>query len=136
MNALKDAVATSGAIRSIDYESDNPVHFCVDSSIHGYGAILLQINENGARIPARFMSGTWHSRERNYSQAKLELFGLFRALYEARIYLVGINHFFVEVDASYIKGMINNPDLQRRSTEKTPKIQGARLEDFLQKWVT
>ena len=89
---------------------------CVDSSIHGYGAILLQISEEDQRIPARFMSGTWNHRERNYSQAKLELFGLFRALYEARIYLVGLDHFFVEVDASYIKGMINNPDLQPNAT--------------------
>ncbi|KAL5532108.1 hypothetical protein ACEPAF_5672 [Sanghuangporus sanghuang] len=116
MDLLKHAVASSGAIRSIDYESGQPVHFCVDSSVHGYGAILLQLGENGERVPSRFMSGTWNNRERNYSQAKLELFGLFRALYEARIYLVGIDHFFVEVDASYIKGMINNPDLQPNAT--------------------
>lgn len=116
MEALKEAVASSGAIRSIDYKCGRPVHFCVDSSIHGYGAILLQIGESDERVPSRFMSGTWNNRERNYSQAKLELFGLFRALYEARIYLVGLEHFFVEVDASYIKGMINNPDLQPNAT--------------------
>ncbi|KAL5501135.1 hypothetical protein ACEPAH_9522 [Sanghuangporus vaninii] len=116
MDLLKHAVASSGAIRSIDYECGHPVHFCVDSSIHGYGAILLQLGESGERVPSRFMSGTWNHREQNYSQAKLELFGLFRALYEARIYLVGIDHFFVEVDTSYIKGMINNPDLQPNAT--------------------
>ncbi|KAL5486251.1 hypothetical protein ACEPAI_7297 [Sanghuangporus weigelae] len=93
MDLLKHAVAASGAIRSIDYESRRPVHFCVDSSIHGYGAILLQLSENDERIPSRFI-----------------------ALYEARIYLVGIDHFYVEVDASYIKGMINNPDLQPNAT--------------------
>ena len=116
MEALKEAVVSSGAIRSIVYKCGRPVHFCVDSSIHGYGAILLQIGESEERVPSRFMSGTWNNRERNYSQAKLELFGLFRALYEARIYLVGLEHFFVEVDASYIKGMINNPDVQPSAT--------------------
>ena len=39
-----------------------------------------------------------------------------RALHEIRIYLIGLKHFFVEVDAKYIKGMINNPDLQPNAT--------------------
>ncbi|KAL5514795.1 hypothetical protein ACEPAG_2111 [Sanghuangporus baumii] len=61
MELLKHAIATSGAIHSIDYESGHPVHFCVDSSIHGYGAILLQLSENDQRVPSRFMSGMWNN---------------------------------------------------------------------------
>ena len=62
------------------------------------------------------MFKTWNARERNYSQLKIELFDLFRTMYEARIYLIELNHFFVEVNAKYIKGMINNPDLQSNVT--------------------
>src|SRR5215212_4096770 len=46
-----------------------------------------------------------------YSQAKIELYGLFRVLRAYRIWLVGLKKFTVEVDAKYIRGMINNPDI-------------------------
>ncbi|KIY60738.1 hypothetical protein CYLTODRAFT_326548, partial [Cylindrobasidium torrendii FP15055 ss-10] len=46
-----------------------------------------------------------------YSQAKLELRGLWRALHAMRIYLVGLQHFTVEMDAKYVRGMLNNPDV-------------------------
>jgi hypothetical protein len=52
----------------------------------------------------------------HYSQAKLELYGLFCALRAVRIYLFGITNLMVEVDAKYIKGMINNPILQPNTT--------------------
>ncbi|KZT31538.1 hypothetical protein SISSUDRAFT_969811, partial [Sistotremastrum suecicum HHB10207 ss-3] len=46
-----------------------------------------------------------------YSQAKLELYGLFRALHSLKLYLIGVKKLVVEVDASYIRGMVNNPDM-------------------------
>lgn len=49
--------------------------------------------------------------ESQYSQAKLELFGLFRALKDVRIWIVGVKNLAVEVDAKYIKGMINDPGI-------------------------
>ena len=116
MIALKEAIINSNAIRPIDYRCDRLVHLCVDSSNIDYDAILLQIGENGERFSSRFMFETWNARERNYSQPKIELFDLFRAMYEACIYLIELNHFFVEVDVKYIKGMINNPNLQSNAT--------------------
>lgn len=41
----------------------------------------------------------------------MELHGLFRALRAVRIYVYGVKSFVVEVDAKYIKGMLNNPDV-------------------------
>ena len=55
---------------------------------------------------------TLSERESRYSQAKLELFGLFRALKDYWIWKIGVKNLVVEVDAKYIKGMINNPDIQ------------------------
>jgi hypothetical protein len=42
----------------------------------------------------------------------LILFGLYRALWHWRLYIIGIKTIHVEVDAKYIKGMLNEPDLQ------------------------
>jgi hypothetical protein len=51
-----------------------------------------------------------------YSQAKLELYGLFCALRAYRIYIIGVKNLVVEVDAKYLKGMLNNPDIQPNAT--------------------
>jgi hypothetical protein len=48
-----------------------------------------------------------------YSQAKLELYGLFRTV---RIFIFGMKNLTVEVDVKYIKVMINNPNLQPNTT--------------------
>ncbi|KAJ8580938.1 hypothetical protein M405DRAFT_752561 [Rhizopogon salebrosus TDB-379] len=80
MDTLKQAVIQSPAIRPIDYKSSNPVILAVDSSYIACGWILLQLDDNLQRRPSRFGSITWNERESRYSQAKIELYGLFRAL--------------------------------------------------------
>ena len=61
--------------------------------------------------PSRFGSITFNDRESRYSQAKLELYGLFRALRVTQLYTIGVKKLIVEMDAKFIKGMINNPTL-------------------------
>ena len=46
------------------------------------------------------------------SQPKLKLYGLYRALCHFRLYIIGVKNLIVEVDAKYIKEMLNHPDLQ------------------------
>src|SRR5882724_11509299 len=53
-----------------------------------------------------------NEREARYSQPKLELYGLYRALRHFRLYIIGVKNLIVEVDAKYIKEMLNHPDLQ------------------------
>ncbi|KAG2341508.1 hypothetical protein BDR05DRAFT_887946, partial [Suillus weaverae] len=50
------------------------------------------------------------------SQVKLELNRLFHMLRAVHIFIFSIANLTVEVDAKYIKGMINNPDLQPNTT--------------------
>jgi RNase H-like domain found in reverse transcriptase len=116
MQSLKDAIISSPALISIDYTSDRPVFLAVDSSIHGVGWILSQKCPDGARRPARFGSISWSERESRYSQAKLELYGLFRALRALRLYLIGARNLIVEMDAAFIRGMLSNPDCQPNAT--------------------
>jgi len=109
---LKDLVSSAPALRPIDYKCGRPVILSVDSSIYGIGFVLSQYDETGKRVPARYGSLPVSEQESRYAQSKLELYGLYRALMHYRIYLVGVPKLIVEVDASSIKGMINNPDVQ------------------------
>jgi len=112
MQSLKSAIVHSSALISIDYSTDHAVYLSVDSSVRGVGWILAQDCSDGRRRPSRFGSIAWNERESCYSQAKLELYGLFRALHATRLYLIGARNLIVEVDASYIRGMLSNPNIQ------------------------
>ena len=68
-------------------------------------------------------------RESRYSQPKLELFGLYRALRHWRLYIIGVKNLQVEVDAKFIKGMLNEPDLQPNAAVNR-WIQGILMFDF------
>ena len=67
--------------------------------------------------------------EATYSQPKLELYGLFRALRHFHLYIIGAKNLIVEVDAKYIKGMLNEPELQPNAVINR-WIQGILLFDF------
>ena len=77
MRTLKHLVVTSPAIRAINYTSDCEVILAVDSSWRAVGFVLSQIGTDNKRYPSRFGSITWNEREQRYSQAKIELYGLF-----------------------------------------------------------
>jgi hypothetical protein len=126
---IKHLVVTAPALRSIDYESDLPVILAVDTSKIAIGFILLQLDESNKRRPARYGSLPLNEVEARYSQAKLELYGLFRALRHWRIHLIGAKRLIVEVDAKYIKGMINSPDIQPNAAINR-WVQGIMMFDF------
>jgi hypothetical protein len=129
MNELKDKVTSAPCLRPIDYASDRTVILSVDSSDIAVGWILSQIDENGKKVPSRYGSITWNEVESRYSQPKLELYGLFRALRAMRLYLIGLKRFTVEMDAESVKGMINNPDIQPTAVLNR-WIAGIKLFDF------
>ena len=116
MDQLKHTNLSSPAIHPIDYQSNNKVILAVNSSQIAVGYILSQIDDDGCRCPSRFGSITWNERESHYSQAKIKLYGLFRALRAIKVWIIGIKNFTVEVDAQYIKGMLNNPDIQSNAS--------------------
>src|ERR1700722_8605144 len=116
MDDLKRTVATSSALCAIDYSSPKPVILAVDSSNIATGYALFQIGHDDKRYPNRFGSITWNKRESRYSQAKIELYGLFRALRAFRLYIIGVLRLQVEVDTKYVKGILNNPDIQPNAT--------------------
>ncbi|KAF9800393.1 hypothetical protein IEO21_10373 [Rhodonia placenta] len=110
---LKDVLLSSPALRAINYESPSPVILAVDTLFITVGYHLCQCDEANTRVRyySRFGSITLNDRERRFSQPKLEIYGLFRALRSLRLYLIGVRNLIVEVDARYIKGMLKNPDI-------------------------
>ena len=116
MQCLKDAICQSPVLCQLDYESSREVILAIDTSLIMVGYILLQEGDDGKRYPNRFGSIGLSDVESRHSQAKLELYRLFRALQAVRIFIFGVNNFTVEMDAKYVQGMINNPDLQPNVT--------------------
>ena len=81
------------------------------------------------KIPSRYGSLPMPECAVRYSQPKLELFGLYRALRHWRLYIIGVKKLIVEVDAKFIKGMLNEPDLQPDAAINR-WIQGILMFDF------
>jgi len=97
MQALKDAIITSPALISIDYDSDCPMFLSIDLSWCGVGWILAQECADGRCRPACFSSISWNKHETCYLQAKVELYRLFRALHALCLYIVGVKNLVVKV---------------------------------------
>jgi len=115
IQSLKDAIIQSSALITIDYTTDHAVYLSVDTSVCGIGWILAQDCSNSCHHPSCFGSISWNECESCYSQAKLELYGLFHVLHAMHLYLIGVHNLVVKVDASYIKDMLSNPDVQPNS---------------------
>jgi len=126
---IKQLITTASALQPINYNSDQPVILSVNSSQDAAGMILSQLDDQGKKQPARYGSVPMSERESCYSQPKLELFGLYRALRHWQLYIIGVKDLHVEVDAKYIKGMLNDPDLQPNATINQ-WIQGILMFDF------
>jgi hypothetical protein len=71
----------------------------------------MQVHNNKHRYPSGFRFIAWTECESQYSQAKLKLYGLFRTLRAYCIYIIGVKNLVVEVDAKYLKGMLNDLDI-------------------------
>ncbi len=112
MEDLKQAIVTAPCLHPIDYHCDRWVILAVDSSHIATSFILFQLGADGKQYPSCFGSITWNDQESRYSQAKIEIYGLWRALQAYQLYIIGVKNLCVEIDASYIKGMLNNPDIQ------------------------
>ena len=111
-DTLKELGTSAPALMPIDYSCDRAIIISVDPSYMGVGMILSQIDEKGKRRPSRYGSLPFSKVDATYSQPKLELYGLFRVLRHFRLYIIGATNLIVEVDAKYIKEMLNEPELQ------------------------
>jgi len=81
----------------------------IDLCQNGAGWILFQMVEK-EKHPVIFGSCTFNDTESRYSQAKLELYGVFRAIKDLRHRVWGI-HFRIDIDAKFLIEMVKQPNL-------------------------
>lgn len=123
-NELKHLVSSAPVLIKLNYEaakllsrldplprsSENGlVIVAVDSCQNGTGWILYQMVEKD-KHPVIFGSCTFNDAESRYSQAKLELYGVFRAVKDLRHRIWGI-HFCIDIDAKFLIEMVKQPDV-------------------------
>lgn len=108
--ALKAEVGQDRILAKLVYGESRPIFLAVDSSSIAAGLAIFQEDQHGVRQPVRFDSIPFTDVESRYSQPKLELCGVYKALRRCRIHLFG-QHFTLEVDAQSIVQMLNNPEL-------------------------
>lgn len=119
MAAIKEAIRNSPAIQPIDYSPNaGTVTLAVDTS---YMAVGFYITQDAADNPktkyfVRFGSIALNEREAKWSQAKKELYGLYRSLKECTYLLSGLRGLRIEMDASYVKQMLDHPDQMPNAT--------------------
>jgi hypothetical protein len=79
---LKQALINSPAIRAIDYTSNTPIILSINTLHITVSFFLSQCDPDnpGKHYYSRFGSITLNKHESCFSQAKLELYGLYRAL--------------------------------------------------------
>jgi hypothetical protein len=107
METLKNAITTAPALIGINYEPDaGEIIAAFDASTRGWGAVLMQLDEEERRHPARYESGIWSPTEKNYDAGKLECKAVLKGLKKFRQYLYGI-HFTMEVDAKTLVAQLN-----------------------------
>ena len=110
---LKQALLDSPVLRGIDYHSDAPVIVAVDTSPITISYYLAQqdLFDKCKHYFAQFSSITLNNRECRFSQPKLELYGLYRALRALKVFIIGVRNLIVKVDCCSIKGMLEHPNL-------------------------
>ena len=98
---------------NLDYTCGREIILMVDASLDGWGAMILQVGEDGHRHPVRYLSGVWSPAEKRYDATKRECRGLLCALKASKRYLYGAA-FTVETDATVLIRWING------STDEVP----------------
>jgi hypothetical protein len=130
MEILKEALTTAPALVGISYEPGaGAIIAAFDASGRGWGAVLMQEDEQKKRHPARYESGLWSASEMNYDAGKRECKALLRGLKKFRQYLYGV-HFIVEVDAKVLVAQLNRSATDLPGALITRWIAWIRLFDF------
>jgi ribonuclease HI len=131
MSALKTALTTAPALVKIIYtDGAGEIILAVDASLKGWGAVLMQLDDQGKRHPSRYESGLWNQAEQNYDATKRECRGVLKALRKVRYWLYGVR-FVLETDANVLVAQLNRSATDLPGALVTRWIAYIRLFDFV-----
>ncbi|XP_043501575.1 uncharacterized protein LOC122523751 [Polistes fuscatus] len=106
---LKRALSNKPVLNIYRVGAETELH--TDASMYGYGAILLQRDENNDKFhPIYYASGKTTSTEAKYTSYELEVLAIIKALRKFRIYLLGIP-FKIVTDCQAFSMTMNKKDL-------------------------
>jgi hypothetical protein len=117
-DAIKEGLANAPPLRAVNYSAEQGICLGVDTSYMAVGYYIWQENPQNPKIKnfIYFGSITLNEREARFSQPKRELYGLKLALEDAHYTVHGCRKLQVFTDASYIKGMLDNPSCGPNAT--------------------
>ena len=120
MQDLKQTLLTSPGLWPIDYTSTAPVILSANTSHIAVRYILSQCNLENIKLwyYTQFGFITLNKTECQFSQLKLKLYSLYRALWLLKLYLIGVWNLVIKVDARYIKEMLQNSDISPLASMK------------------
>ncbi|KAE8221274.1 hypothetical protein CF319_g5338 [Tilletia indica] len=111
MDRLKAAAKGNHFLGVLDYTSTDDIVLSVDSSQIAVGFVLWQDRpEPAGRTVILYDSIAMTDTEQRYSQPKLELCGVYKAVRKLRYHLIGAR-FILEIDAMSLRQMLNRPDI-------------------------
>ena len=104
---LKMALTNAPALVTLQYgPGAGLIIVAFDASKKGWGAVIMQLDKDGKRHPARYESGLWNTAESNYDAGKRECRALLKTLKKFRFWLYGV-HFLLETDANTLRAQLS-----------------------------
>ncbi len=81
MDTLKATLTNMPVLVRIIYsDGAGEIILAVDTSLKGWGAMLMQLDTLKKRHPSQYESGIWNKAEQNYDATKRECHGVLKAL--------------------------------------------------------
>lgn len=131
MDALKAAITSAPALKTVDYSSSGRIIVSTDASATGWGAVLQQEEEEKSKVrhPCRYESGVWRGAEIRYDAGKRECRAILKAFRKLRVYLYGVR-FVLETDARTLVHQLNLPGSDLPGAAVTRWLAWLRLFSF------
>lgn len=108
---IQHLLTTAPVLMNPDFTKKFYVH--CDASDFGIGAVLVQLDDNGAERPIAFMSKKLNSSQRNYSVTERECLAAIEAIKRFRCY-IELQEFEVITDHSSLVWLMKQSDLSGR----------------------
>jgi len=105
---LKDCLSSEPVLQI--FRQGAPLEVHTDASSHGFGAVLLQEDDEGVLHPVHYMSKKTNAQQEKYSSYELEILAVVEALKKFRVYLLG-SKFKIVTDCNAFQKTMSKKDI-------------------------
>lgn len=108
---LKESLISEPVLKIYSPMKETEIH--TDASSHGFGAILLQKQEDQKFHPVYFYSGKTTDEQKNYHSFELETLAVVKALERFRVYVLG-KPFVLVTDCDAMRRTLDKKEINRK----------------------